>query len=58
MKTMFVCEECNRENCDGCRYLATVRRNQRNVLAALALTLCIMVVLSTILIATLLSFCK
>ena len=55
---MFVCEECNRENCDGCRYLATVKRNQRNVLAALALTLCIMVVLSTILIATLLSFCK
>ena len=58
MKTMFVCEECNRENCDGCHYLATMKRNQRNVLVALALTLCIVVVLSTILIATLLSFCK
>lgn len=58
MKTMFVCEECNRENCDGCPHMATMKRNQRNVLVALALTLCIVVVLSTILIATLLSFCK
>ena len=55
---MFVCEECNRENCDGCPHMATMKRNQRNVLVALALTLCIVVVLSTILIATLLSFCK